>query len=257
MEKTSTLSHVRALVTRPEAQSRDLALAIKQLNGQAWVMPMLEIISVEESQPMRNNLLALDLFEKVIVTSRHAARLGLNLLENYWPQLPYSLRWYAIGSSTADELKQFDISAAVPERGIDSEALLTLTDFQNIDSQKILILKGEGGRTVLQEQLKNRGALVDSLNVYRRQRPEYENQALSKRLESNRINVILCGSGETVSNLGYYMPEADKAEYLLIVPSQRVVQQATELGFQKVCSAEGAGKQAMLSALQAQVQSQL
>lgn len=250
----TTLSAVKALVTRPEPQARQLADAIIRQQGQAVVMPMIDIRPLPETQAMRDTVLDLDQYDKIIVTSRPAAQLGMELLERYWPQFPAHLQWFAIGKSTAHDLADYMIKPVYPEGGVDSEALLATPELQAIAGEKILILKGQHGRTLLQQELTARGAQVDTLEVYQRQRSAYPEYELVKQLESNRINVILCGSGETVTHLGHYLPEPDRSDYLVIVPSERVARHALALGFQQVHNANGASHQAMLSALAETIQ---
>lgn len=245
------LSHTLALVTRAEPQAQALTDAIKKANGQAWSMPMLNIDTIPETQAMRDCLLSLDQFDRIIVTSRPAAKLGMELIEQYWPQLPIHTQWFAIGSSTASELEHYDVRAQFSENGIDSEALLELDTFSEVENEKLLIIKGIGGRGILEEQLGNSGARVQTLEVYQRSRPVYERNAVVKKLESNSINVILCGSGETLINLGYYLPMPYRADYRLLVPSERVARQAHSLGFQKVTNTRGASNEVMLQALEA------
>ncbi|MFK0572535.1 uroporphyrinogen-III synthase [Endozoicomonas sp.] len=243
------LSHIRALVTRPEPQARALTEAIKKAKGQAWSMPMLNIDAIPETQAMRDCLLSLDQFDRIIVTSRPAAKLGMELIEQYWPQLPIHGQWFAIGSSTATELGHYNVRAQFSENGVDSEALLELDTFNNVASERLLIIKGVGGRGLLEEQLSYSGGRVRALEVYQRSRPDYERNAAVKKLESHSINVILCGSGETLTNLGYYLPMSRRADYRLLVPSERVAGQAHNLGFQQVINTRGASNEVMLQAL--------
>ena len=245
------LSHVRALVIRPQPQAQSLAQAIEAVGGQAWVMPMLTINPLPETQAMKECLLMLDRFDLVIVTSRPAARLGLDLIDRYWPQLPLHLRWFAIGSGTADELERFDIRVRHSSAGTDSEALLGM--LSGVRGQRILMIKGTGGRPLLEEQLLDQGASVETIEVYQRSRPAYElsahSNAVLKELESHAINVILCGSGETMTNLGYYLPIPYRARYRLLVPSERVAIEARSLGFRQVTNTRGASNDLMLEAL--------
>lgn len=242
---------VRALITRPEPQAQALADAIIRQHGQAWILPMLNIRPLEKTRSMRDILLSLDRYEKIIVTSRAAARQGYELIDRYWTQLPLYIKWYAIGKGTASALAEYDIKAMTSHKGDNSEALLSLPDFQWVSEQKILIIKGLEGRTLLSSTLTEQGAKVTSLEVYQRLRPEYPPETLVKLLESQRINVILCGSAETVTNLGHYLPKASRACQPLIVPGERVAQHALALGFQPVYCASGADNHAMLSTLAA------
>ena len=154
---SQALQGTRVLVTRPLEKAKGLAQAIQARGGEAWILPMLEIVPKPESQSMRNTLLGLDQFQKVIVISQHAARIGLEWIENYWPQMPIGLDWFAIGASTAETLAEYDVQALSPSPGIDSEALLGMPSFANVQGENILIIKGEGGRDLLEQNLARQG----------------------------------------------------------------------------------------------------
>ena len=120
---------------------------------------------------MRDCLLMLDQFDKIIVTSRPAAKLGMELIEQYWPQLPIHSQWFALGSGTADELKPFCIRAQYSAQGTDSEALLQLPAFNMRErnktelhaKEKVLIIKGIGGRDLLEQRLRLSGDSVQNI----------------------------------------------------------------------------------------------
>ena len=245
----AVFQNIRALVCRPKPQAESLAGQIVSRHGQAWVLPMLDIEPLAEDQSMRNTLLDLDRYDRIIVTSKAAAQYGGELIEQYWPQLPEHTRWYAMGKATAGALSACSANATIATNGNNSEALLSLPEFESVNNEHILILKGLGGRTMLAQTLQERGANVGFLEVYQRLRPQYPPETLVKLLESRRINVILCGSAETVTNLGYYLSESRRAEFPLVVPGERVVQHALDLGFRDVYCAAGADNQAMVSTL--------
>ncbi|MRI31592.1 uroporphyrinogen-III synthase [Endozoicomonas sp. OPT23] len=243
------LSHIRALVTRPKEQAKPLAELIQQQSGQAWVMPMMTIEPYPESQAIRSRVLELDQYHKVIVISHHAARLAMEHIEVYWPQLPIGIQWYAIGEKTRATLDDFDVASVCPKQALDSETLLSLPDFQSVAGEKVLLIKGKGGRDLLRHTLADRGAQVDELELYQRQRPEYSCGQLSSLIKEHRINVILASSGEILANTAHYL-SSDFCEHChLIVPSKRVEALAINMGFTRVHTAEGASNNAMLSAM--------
>ncbi|MDP0561735.1 MAG: uroporphyrinogen-III synthase [Candidatus Endonucleobacter sp. (ex Gigantidas childressi)] len=243
------LSSIRALVTRPKLQSQSLANAIKNRDGQAWALPLLEIASIADNQSIRNTLLDLDQYNKIIVTSHHAARLGLNLIENYWPQLPIGIEWYAIGPKTARTLSYYGVDTRMPQRIVNSESMLTMASLANVRDEKILIIKGKGGRFLLEQTLKTRGANVVCLEAYQRLAPVYPTNILPDLLKYLHINVVICASGETIINLLNILPEDNTPCLNLVVPSQRVASQVMGMSFKKIVVAEGAGNNAMLLAL--------
>ena len=246
----ASLHRIRALVTRPQPQGDKLAAHIRQQGGKAVVMPMLEIRALAETQTLRDRVLQLDRYGKVIVISTHAARFGLELIDNYWPQRPIHQQWFAIGDATRHTLAELDVPAACSDHGNDSESLLALDDFLTPEGQRILLIKGTGGRDFLEKTLQQKGAQVATLEVYQRLCPDYQPNEVRQRLADHGINVILAGSGETVRNLCQHLPTTMLERSRLVIPGQRVMQQAKTLGFRQVYTATGADHAAMLSVLE-------
>ncbi|MCW7554992.1 uroporphyrinogen-III synthase [Endozoicomonas gorgoniicola] len=246
----ATLNRIRALVTRPQPEGGKLAERIHQQGGRAFVLPMLSIVALAETQAIRDRVLQLDHYEKVIVISQNAARFGLELIENYWPQRPIHQQWFAIGETTRHTLAQLDVPAVCSRQGNNSESLLALDGFQDITGQRMLLIKGKGGRDFLEKTLRQQGAQVDTLEVYQRLCPDYQPDEVRQQLADHGINVILAGSGETVRNLRQYLPRTLLEHCRLVIPGQRVAGLAESLGFRQVYTATGADHAAMLSVLE-------
>ena len=117
-------------------------------------------------------LLHLDQYQHVIFISSNAVHFGMALIEDHWPQLPLGLTWYAIGGATAAKLEHFGIEAITPGSVMTSEGLLALSLLQNVRDQRVLIVKGQGGRDTLAQELTRRGALVEELPCYCRCLPK-------------------------------------------------------------------------------------
>lgn len=241
------------LTTRPAAMQGALTSALNEKGFTAIPLPLLEIIPVELDNPttpgLQGKLLDLDLYQHVIVVSRNAARIAIDLLDQLWPQLPIGVQWHAIGKGTTEELAQYDIHATTNE-GLDSEALLTLPAFAEPAGERILIFKGTGGRTLLEETLNERGAKVETINLYHRQMPEYSDAELSECFKK-APGAILISSGEALEHLATLADEWGLfANTPIFVPSQRVADLGKELGFTDLTVAEGADDSAMIAALE-------
>lgn len=243
------IHHHRVLVTRPPQQGQPLVNAIIAAGGQAWLMPMLAIESLPETQSMQKTVSCLDQFDIVIVTSRHAAAFGMKLIQQQGAHLPVKQQWFAIGEATAQALAAFSIHATYAQHGNDSEALLAIHDLRQIKDKKILIIKGKDGRALLNRELNDRKALVTALDVYQRVCPPYEADALLERLAYNAIDTLLCSSGETLTNMCHYLPLRQRSYFQLLVPSDRIAQQAAKLGFKQIIVTDGAHNEAVLTAL--------
>jgi len=243
------VAKARILATRPEPLIGGLVRKLTAANFEAVPLPLLEIrpidIHAEAAGVARQLILNLDLFTKVIFISRNAARIGSDLIDQYWPQFPVGVDWFAIGAGTAAELAKFGIEAQV-NAGLDSESLLAAPQLQDLAEQRILIVKGVGGRDLLAQTLEARGAKVDSLEVYDRVPCRYTNDELLTRL-NGPIDAALISSGEAL--LAYTQLERPVSD-LILVPSERVADQARALDLTDIIVAQGASDEAMIATLE-------
>jgi len=254
MAAEQSADHGSVLVTRPAGQGAALCAALQAAGFRAHNQPLLELQALTGLAPsQRQLLLDLDLYQHVIFISGNAVRFGMACIEDYWPQLPAGPAWYAIGDSTATLLRDFGIDATTPGSAMTSEGLLALPRLAAVRDQRVLIVKGEGGRAALCEELARRGARVDELACYRRHCPDLSPGELAARLREWAIDYIMISSGEGLANLQALLTTAETTKFRhvgLIVPSQRVARMAREVGFDRVVTAENASDVAMLHALQ-------
>lgn len=245
----------RVLVTRPKGEACEaLCAAVRAAGYEVYSQPLLELNALPQlGATQRQMLLDLDRYQHVIFISANAVRFGMALMADYWPQLPTGLSWYAIGTATAAGLERFAIEAVTPGSAMSSEGLLAVSQLQNVGNQRVLIVKGEGGRDTLTTELTRRGAAVDELACYHRSLPDVAAGELAKRLDRWGIDVIMLSSGEGLANLQVLLRpiETTKLKHIgLIVPSERVARMAHDAGFDKIVTAENASDVAMLRALQ-------
>ncbi len=242
------------LVTRPAGQNEALCAAVEAAGYTAHSQPLLELHALSQFSPsQRQLLLDLDRYQHVIFISGNAVHFGMACVEDYWPQVPVGLTWYAIGEATASLLHGFGIDAVTPGGLMTSEGLLAAPQLQAVAGQRILIIKGQGGRATLREELLQRGAQVDELACYRRACPVLPAGELAARLHEWRIGLVMISSGEGLANLQALLswPETTKFRHIcVIVPSPRIARLAQQAGFEQVVTAENASDVAMLHALE-------
>lgn len=241
------------LVTRPDGQEGALCAALEARGFRPYHLPLLALESLPELPAAeRAKVLALDEYQHVIVVSGNAAHFGMERIDEVWPQLPLGPGWYAVGEATARALAGHGIRALTPGIDMTSEGLLALPQLQAVGGQRVLIIKGEGGRGAMREELGRRGARVDELACYRRVCPRYAAGEVAARLSQWQIQVILISSGEGLANMLTLLSPAETSKFVgitLLVPSQRIAGLAREAGFKRVITAENASDAAMLRAL--------
>lgn len=245
------------LVTRPHHQAEGQAERLSGLGLQPVLLPLLEIIPTDESSSayplLKSRILDLDLYHHVIFISANAVQFGMDLIDQYWPQLPVGIEWLAIGQQTAARLSHYGISATPPEQGYDSEALLRLPSLQTLTDQRILIMRGAGGRELLGEQLQARGARVDYADLYQRTAPDYTSAQISSSIGNTVVAAALITSGEALHNLDQLQHQQPQLNFiktaLMVVPSSRVARQAKSLGYTRVIVANGPDDRSMAEAV--------
>ncbi|NWA04276.1 uroporphyrinogen-III synthase [Pseudomonas gingeri] len=243
----------RLLLTRPTDESTALAAVLAEAGIFSSALPLLEIEPLAVDGAGLTKILNLPFYAAAIVVSKPAARLGLDLVDQYWPQPPL-LPWFTVGAATAQLLDDYGLRVDYPADGDDSEALLDLPALQEALAQpdpRVLILRGEGGRELLAERLRGQGASVDYLELYRRCLPAYAEGTLVRRIRAERLNGLVVSSGQGFEHL-QQLARADWPEVArlpLFVPSPRVAQMARAAGAQHVVDCRGANATALLAAL--------
>lgn len=185
----------------------------------------------------------------LLFVSPNAARIALALAGEQLSTVPLC---FAVGEGTARVLKAGGLTPLVPANDFSSEGLLALPQLQQLRGSKLLLLKGAGGRELLQKTLRERGADVVSCELYQRELCTEYRDEIQTLLAQNDLDILMVHSGELLRNL---LQLADRLtprllNLPLVVPGERVAAQAAEAGFSSVIVAANAVAHDMVSALQ-------
>lgn len=248
MSAAGTLSGVGVLVTRPRGQAESLCRLIEEAGGRPLAVPTIEIQPVADPEPAR--ALLAQHWDLMVFTSRNAVELALALGgDGTWPQ---AARLAAIGRATAAVLSAAGRAPdLVPPERYDSETLTAMPELSEMSGRRVLIVRGEGGRTLLRDVLTQRGAEVRFAEVYRRVRPALDQRALLARWPSE-VDLAMATSDEVLLNL-VEMLTAEGRDLLtatpLVVISERTAATARGLGFLTVRVSERADDPSIVKAL--------
>jgi uroporphyrinogen-III synthase len=242
---------VAILVTRPADQAHALLARLAELGFEAVPFPLLETLASRIPESQLGWARRLDAVDVIVFVSANAVRYGLPVLRRYWWPLPGSLCCLAVGPGTARVLADDGVSASVPATAT-SEGLLDLPELREVRNRRVLIVRGQGGRELLRQQLAARGALVHYLEVYRRDRTGRTASDLERITSAHESTLALITSGEALVELNSLVAgAAQRARLSVVVASQRIAGMARELGFPRVHLAQGAGDDQMLAAVAA------
>lgn len=236
------------LVTRPAHQAEGLCRLIESAGGRARRFPTLVIAPI---QGERAQALLAEHWDLVYFVSPNAVRCAHALVRGRQPWL-HARQVAAVGDGTARALQATGrIADLVPSGRFESEELLALPALARMDEQRVLIVRGEGGRGLMAETLRQRGARVSIAEVYRRSCPEVDPSPLLARW-SEQIDWVTVTSEQILRNLMAILGPAGRERLLvtpLVVIAERTADTARRLGFREIVLAERASDEAILAAL--------
>lgn len=251
----NSLSGLTVLLTRPSNQVDSLRRAIESGGAKTLSLPLIEIKALNDRQAvqdLKDKVLQLDSYQSLIFVSNNAVSFGGEVINNYWPQFPAGVDVIAVGPTTAEAASErLACEVVQPSSGMTSEDILRLPQLSDVREKKVGIVRGQGGRELLAETLRERGAIVDYLESYSRVPVEYTSADFCNRLQEAGVNVLTVSSGESLNRLTHLLADNGeiKQQLKLLVPSERVGRQAEKAGYQQVHNASGADPLSFVSAL--------
>ena len=236
------------VITRPIGQAGKLSNLVQEAGGEVVSFPLIEIAPLSNYQAFEHTISSLHEYDWAIFISSNAVQNGMPLVSKL--KLPSSLKFAAIGPSTAAELSKFGVqNILIPKDRFDSESLLALPEMQAVNNQKVMIFRGIGGREVLADTLKSRGAEVNFAECYQRINPQQDLSKLTTLNQQGLLDAIVITSSEAMRHL---LAMANNQEWLknvkLCVNHARIAEEPSQLGL-NVEVATAPGDEAMLACL--------
>ena len=217
------------LITRPEHQSHDLATAVEAAGGKVFRFPAIDIVGRNIDDIGRESA-ALPDPDIVVFVSSNAVAYGLAAVK------ANNARIAAVGPATRAAIEAVGMDVDIfPDHGFDSEHLLDHAALRDVSGFNVVIVRGQSGRELLADTLRERGANVDYLCVYERRAHEptlAELEDLGSALSQQRIRFVTVLSVDTLEHLVQIVPPQVLSllrQMTLVAPSTRVLQTASEL----------------------------
>lgn len=233
----SSLAGLTVLVTRPAGQAADLCRLIESSGGRALLLPLLEIAPVEDRRAAVELLCRHDYWDWMIFVSANAVRFARDLdfvstLRQARPRIA------AVGAATARELAGAGIRVdLIPKPQFNSESLLAAPELADVAGKRILIVRGIGGRELLGEVLRGRGAETAYAELYQRIPGTGDFKPCLEAWRRGEIAVVAVTSGEALCELNRLLGETEselRARTPLVVIGTRLAGLAREQGWLRV-----------------------
>lgn len=245
MSARGPLAGRTVVVTRPRAQAAGLSQAIAAAGGEALLFPLLEISPAADPRPLAEAVARLGDYRFAVFISPNAVDYALPaiLAAGAWPA---GLRPAAVGQGTLRALAAHGIGDCIaPTERFDSEALLALPALAEgeVAGGRVAIFRGDGGRELLADTLRQRGATVDCITCYRRSGPSGGLALLLAAWRAGRLDALTVSSSEGLQYLCNLL-DAEGRAYLqrtpLFVPHARIAENARALGLSNIILTEAA-----------------
>jgi uroporphyrinogen-III synthase len=224
------LTGLNIVVTRPREQAAALAQRIASLGGNAILLPLLEISPAGDQEKLHAQLERIARFDLLIFISPNAVKYGMAAIG----ALPPGVRVATVGQGGAQALRELGVADVMaPAERFDSEGLLALPELRDVCGWNVAILRGDGGRELLGDTLKARGASVEYVTCYRRGKPSFDAGALW----AAQPDALTVTSSEALCHLREMFPESDRDRLTaipLFVPHQRIAAMASQQGWRNV-----------------------
>lgn len=230
------LSGVTVLVTRPEGQGDALCRLIEEAGGRALPFPVMVIRAVDDSETRYQLRSAIAGCDMAIFVSRNAVRCVRELLPDLAAGMVGRIVC-AAGAGTRRELLDAGIADVIhTDSTRASEDLLARPELKSeqVSGRQVVIIRGEGGRELLTEELQRRSAKVQRVEVYRREVPQVPPDQIRSLWHDSRPDVIVITSVAGLHNLVELTPEVHRPALFatpLAVISERIRAAAEDAGF--------------------------
>jgi uroporphyrinogen III methyltransferase/synthase len=245
----------RIVVTRQPDQAGEWSRALEAVGAEAVQIPMIQIASIRGTPEIDAALAQADEYELILLTSANAAReLSARAREAGAP-LDIHGRVVAVGDATA----QAALDAGFPVERVETagphaQAMLeALRERGELGGCRVLLPRAERGREILGRGLREEGALVDEVPVYRTDPAPFDAQALEDELAAYRIDALTFASPSAVRNFvgGLSATGLDAAKRVPIAAIGPVTARACrEAGLPPTLQAERPDAEALVAALE-------
>lgn len=230
---------MRVIVTRPATQADAWVLALSRHGIDALALPLIAIHPPQDPGPVDEAWRQLGTHRLVVFVSPNAA-------EQFFLRRPAGMDWpkdvmaASIGPGTTQTLQRLEVPpTAIVEpdadaEQFDSEALWQRLAGQDWKGATTLIVRGDGGRDWLADQLRAYGAQVEFVVAYRRVAPRFEGDALrslNEAIARPERHLWFFSSSEAVDHLIGLRPAAPWALAQAIATHPRIAQRAHDCGF--------------------------
>jgi uroporphyrinogen III methyltransferase/synthase len=204
-KKSLPLSGITVIVTRPEKQADEFSLLLQRYGAKVAKLPVVQIAANPNAAKVVSNLVKPDTwnFDWAIFTSVNGVRAFFYAAgETRARTALRRSKVAAIGEKTAKVLRRKGVRVHLIPAHYVAESLISQFAKLGISGKRVIILRSQQARDILPASLRNLGATVRVVNLYRTVIPPTENvkAELRKLSVSRGRKIVTFTSSSTVKN---------------------------------------------------------
>lgn len=197
---------MRVLVTRARSQASEFAEKIEELGGEPCEFPVIEVrkptaasmldqINACLHQAEGYDWLAFTSVNGVDYFFRALVEQGIDVRRFYRAKIA------AVGPKTAEALQQRGLNVELQAGRYDAEGLVEALDGVMQQGERVLLPRGDLARSVLPQQLREKGIVADEISVYETVVAEQQDPIVLEWLKDQHIHMLTFTSSSTVHYL--------------------------------------------------------
>ena len=199
--KDSAKKNIALISTRPYEKNIILLKELVNTNISLLNYPLTEIKPLKNYTKFDSILNNLTQYQHIIFISTNAVNFFSERLKCLRIKLPEHIIYSSIGPTTQKALEnEFNINVYCPKKIYDSSHLIKNKIFNNLQDEKVLIIRGEGGREVLKDMLEEKGAKVHYGECYARNYLSINFNKLRKEVRNYNSIFLVISSYESAKH---------------------------------------------------------
>jgi len=166
------LSNQKVLLTRPAHQCDELKRLFEECGATVFLQPTIEILPPPDWQVIDEAIKSISNYDILVFSSSNGVRSFFGrakttftvIFENGTKNFPQIV---ATGPGTAEVLTEYGVkNIEIPSKSYDAEGVLVILSQNSIAGKRILLVRGNRGRTLLSNELARLGANVEQVSAY-------------------------------------------------------------------------------------------
>jgi len=192
----------KIVITRAKEQAKSFVKALSLFGAQCIEFPTIALAPPESWDALDQAIESITTYQWLVFTSVNGVRCFLRRLELSGRDVRSlkGLKIAAIGPKTAEIWNNMGIRPDLMPAEYRAEAVALCFRKHGINGEKILIPRAARAREILPDELRNMGAEVDVVPVYRTIKPDSDSHRIKALLMKKEIDMVTFTSSSTVDN---------------------------------------------------------